>query len=207
MINPYFLIVAVVFLGAGGSALCVLVFNLYDARVKTQTKKKKKLPTDKTIQVKLPNRIRVQLTRTAVNEKHEETRVLSSSFKVRWRGRQFFQRGMALYFIDPRRISKETTGEMKLVYDTDYCEPLIVKGDGTTEVKRSEVVSMILRDEVMNELIVIAQTILPIQISKTMASTVIVFAVMAGFITLAISPLVAPATSVHWVTSAPSVFP
>lgn len=194
--------------------------------VKIQRTKKKKIPplatkeefqkpeqvkaeTDNTIEIPIGAKIAVEFTKIKkVHGDATEKRVVIARRNVAWRGtnKTFTQRGKNLYFIDPAELIWEERkgrrrGYWKVRYDTTWCEPL--GNDG--KAHRSPIVSLVLRDEVVGQLILIASTILPIQITRTMAVTTLVFAIMTAFVSLAISTQVAPQTVVHWLTSPPVI--
>lgn len=171
-----------------------------------------KTETEKTVEIPLRGRLLVEFTKIKKSEDDTEgKRVVTSKRKINWRGGgkfRFIQRGMNLHFVDTEQLRwtpavDRKRGFWKLQYDENFCEPL--SQDGIAH--RNSVVSMILRDESMMQLVQIAQLLLPIQITRTMAITIAVFGTMAFLLGLGFDSVfnTAPQTVVHWLTSPPVI--
>jgi hypothetical protein len=171
-----------------------------------------KTETEKTVEIPLGGRLVVEFTKIKKSEDSPQgKRVVTSRKKINWRGGgrfRFIQRGMNLHYVDTEQLKwtppeKRRRGFWKLQFDENYCEPL--GNDGVA--RRNPVVSMILRDETMMQLVQIAQLLLPIQITRTMAITVLVFGSMSFLLGLGFDSVfnTAPQTVVHWLTSPPVI--
>ena len=132
-----------------------------------------------------------------------QIRLNSERMMVKWRGNKttFIKRGNNLYYLDTESLLWEPAngkkkGHWKLQLDENLCEPLGADG----KAHRSWIVSIILRDESMMQLVQIAQQFLPLTITKPMIITMLIFGSMALLMGLGINEIfhTAPTTVVHW---------
>ena len=173
--------------------------------------KRKQLPgteseTDQTTEIPIGSKIFIEYMRVKDSSNPDDIkRIISGTGNVGWRGEKktFVKRGQKLHFIEIQTIiwDKERN-RWKIQIDENWCEAL---KNGKTY--RSKMLSIILRDDTMVQLINIASNFLPIQITRTMAVTATIFAVGAGLFVLALAPSFAPTTVVHWLSSPPKVLP
>ena len=182
--------------------------NPFARKAKVKGSKKE---TDTTKEILLGQRIPVEFTKIKQSiDDPSGKRVVTRRMKAAWRGPKhtFIQRGGRLYFVDPAQLQWEPEkgrkrGYWKIQFDDAWCEPL--GKDGLAH--RNAIVSLILRDESMMQLVQIAQSFLPLTLTRTMIVTVIVFASMAGLIGLGMNEVfhTAPTTIVHWFTTPPVI--
>lgn len=174
--------------------------------------------TDTSKEIPIGYRLPVEFTKVKKGKKadgaiEEGHRVVTQRIKVRWTGNAkntFIKRGSNLHYIDTESLLWEEgkgkkKGYHKLQFDENLCEPL--GSDG--KASRNPIVSMILRDESMMQLVQIAQQFLPLTITKQMLIVVGIFGLFSGLLGLGINEVfhTAPTTVIHWLNSKPSGIP
>lgn len=172
-----------------------------------------KTETDTTTEIPIGFRLPVEFTKIKKGKDEQGHRVVTRRIKVRWGGTgktTFIQRGSNLHYLDTESLMWEPQkgkkkGYHKLQFDENLCEPLGADG----KAHRNPIVSMILRDESMMQLVQIAQQFLPLTITKQMLIVVGLFAGMALVIGLGFNEVfhTAPTETIHWLNSKPAGIP